>query len=114
MRLTQLYESLDSHMPKGHCSRRFGDCGIEVLFVTKSALKAGFQDFIVIEGMVYIGSTLLPHTWIELKNGEIKDPTLTQFGPDAKIEYSPEGEFREEYSPHDYIDSFEEQYGAPK
>ena len=111
MKLLQLHESLDPHMPQGHCSHKFGDCGIEVLFVVRSALKARFRDFIVVEGMVYIDGKLLPHTWIELRNGEVKDPTLSQFGPGVEIEYSPEGEYREEYSPVDYSDSFEEQYG---
>lgn len=112
MKLREFHESLDSYMPKGHCSAQFGDCGIEVYLITKEALKHGYRDFVVVEGMVLIDGEVIPHTWIELRTGEIKDPTFSQFGPGTEVAYSPKGEYREVYSPEQYVESFEEQFGS--
>lgn len=111
MRLVDIHESIDSHMPDlKQCS--FGECGVEVLRVVQRALASGFNKFIVVEGMVYLNGTenAVPHTWIEI-GGRIKDPTVSQF-KNIQIQYSPPGEYREEYSPEDYVGNFEFQYGV--
>lgn len=112
MKLAQINENIEPHFPPKSCSFQFGDCGIEMYRVVQKALASGFHDFIVVEGMVLIDGKILPHTWIEI-NGRIKDPTISMFGHGAEIEYSPEGEYREESSPEDFIGSFIDQYGDP-
>lgn len=112
MRLVDIHESIGSHMPSNQCSHQFGECGVEVLRTVKKALASGFNRFIVVEGMVYLNGieNAVPHTWIEV-GGEIKDPTVSQF-KNIRIQYSPPGEYREEYQPEDYLESFEFQYGV--
>lgn len=112
MKLASIHESLDHHMPGKECSFQFGGCGIEVLRVVQKALNSGFNRFIVVEGMVYLNGVenAIPHTWIEI-DGEIRDPTVSQF-KDAKIQYDPPGEYRDEYTPEDYLADFEDQYGV--
>lgn len=112
MRLAEIYESVDSYMPSKECSFQFGECGTEVLRVVQRTLASGFNRFIVVEGMVYLNGeeNAVPHTWIEV-NGEIRDPTVSQFQA-AQIQYSPPGEYREEYTPENYVENFEFQYGV--
>jgi len=112
MKLSSITESLDSHMPGKSCSFKFGDCSMEVLRVVMKALRDGFRDFIVVDGMVYLDgeAAAVPHTWIEL-SGQVKDPTASQFN-DSSVEYNPAGEYKEEHLPQDYVDNFEEQYGV--
>jgi hypothetical protein len=93
---------------------RYGDCGLEVYHIVKRALLNGIRNFRVIDGMVYLdgnGKNPVPHTWIEV-NGTIKDPTASQFSA-SFINYatSESGEYREEYTPKQYVDYFEDQYG---
>ncbi len=111
MRLAEIRESVDPHMPGSSCDFQFGDCGIEVLRVVNRALASGFNRFTVVEGMVYLNGTedATPHTWIEM-GGEVRDPTVTQF-EQSQIVYSPPGEYREEYTPQRYVSNFQFQYG---
>lgn len=113
MRLAEIHESLDSYMPDAAQSFRFGDCTIEILRIVVRALDAGFRDFTVVEGMVYLNGEgpAVPHAWIELGNGSIKDPTASQFG-DAQIQYGPPGEYREDYTPEEYVEHHEFSYGV--
>lgn len=87
---------------------QFGDCGLAIYHATKKALAKGY-DFSVTEGMVDAGGTILPHAWIEYQ-GRIIDPTKSQFGS-AEVQYGPPGEYRDDYSPQEYISYFEDQYG---
>lgn len=117
MKLAEIHESLDPHMPGVGHTFRFGDCTIEVLRVVVKALNAGFRDFTVVEGMVYLNGeeNAVPHAWIELRNGDIKDPTVSQFGSDplqTQIEYGPSGEYREEFTPEEYVEHHEFSYGV--
>ena len=111
MRLSLLHESVDDFMPKSRACAQFGDCSIEVYFIAKEAVKAGFRDFKVIDGMVRYEGKIFPHSWIETADGDIKDPTVSQFWYSDKLEYSPEGEYRDEFTPEEYIRNFEGQYG---
>jgi hypothetical protein len=92
---------------------QYGDCGIEVYGVVKRLLNQGVFRFKVIEGKVYLNGNYdnpVDHTWIEM-NGNIIDPTESQF-KGAHVDYRPvTGEFREEYTPQRYIKNFEGQYG---
>jgi hypothetical protein len=110
MKLAKISESVDRHMPDTCQSFEFGQCSTEVLRVVQRALSTGFNKFIVVDGMVGVNGQSIPHTWIEV-NGEIKDPTASQF--DGDIEYSPEGEYRDEHRPEDFVNNFEDQYGVP-
>lgn len=110
MKLAAIHESFDKYMPSGKCSFQFGDCGVEVLRAVRRALDANFNRFRVVEGMVSLNGSIIPHTWIEV-GGEVRDPTASQFA-DADVVYAPEGEYREEYSPEEYMDTFQEQYGV--
>jgi hypothetical protein len=100
-------------MPDASSTFQFGDCCYEVLRVVVKALEAGFRDFAVVEGMVYLNGeeSAIPHTWIELRDGSVKDPTANQFG-DAQIQYGPPGEFREDFTPEEYIEHSEFSYGV--
>lgn len=113
MKLSAINESLDSHMPDTARQFRFGDCTTEVLRVVVKALNAGFRDFTVVEGMVGLDGNDVetPHAWIELRDGSIKDPTASQFGA-SKIQYSPPGTFREEFSAEEYPEHHEFSYGV--
>lgn len=90
------------------CQFKFGECGLEVYQMTKRALAKGTSDFIVVDSVVDVNGDIVPHSWIE-RDGEIIDPTVNQFR--GNVKYSPPEEFREEFSPQEYIDQFEEQYG---
>jgi len=110
MKLSHIHETIESHFPQ-HCNFEFGECGVQTYYIVKKALAAGLYEFIVVEGMVLVGGKIMPHTWIEI-NGEIKDPTASMFGHD-NIEYSPEGEYREEYGSEEFVELFIDQYGDP-
>lgn len=113
MKLATIYESLDSHMPDASQHFRFGDCTNEVLRVVIRALDSGFRDFTVVEGMVGLDDkdVEIPHAWIELRDGSIRDPTASQF-KGFKIQYSPQGAFREEFSAEEYPEHHEFTYGV--
>jgi len=108
MKLSQITESLDQYLPEPR-QFKYGDCGYEVYFMAVKAVKSGFDKFIVVDGMVDIGNNrLMPHTWIELLDGTVKDPTQNQFNSQDLL-YSPPDEYREEYSPTEYIEYFIEE-----
>lgn len=99
--------------PAGESCHQFGDCGLEVYRTTKKLLSQGVSDFKVIDGMVYLNHDQdhpVPHSWINA-NGRIIDPTESQFHG-ASVDYSlVPGEYRDEYTPQQYIKNFEDQYG---
>lgn len=109
MRLRMLSE--DRYMPPSQTSFQFGDCGPGVLAIVKKAVRDGRRDFVVVEGMVNVDGEPgpVPHYWLE-QGGKVYDPTKSQFGS-QEVEYSPEGEYRMEYSPEEFLDYWEEQYG---
>lgn len=108
MKLSIITEMKDL-MPK-ECQFQFGDCGLEVYKMAKRAVDRGIYNFIVVDGMVDVGDKIeTPHSWIE-RNGEIIDPTVSQFGDD-EVHYSPSGSYRDEFTPIEYIENFEDQYG---
>lgn len=111
MKLTHIHESVDNYMPVNK-QFKFGDCTSEVLRVVGQAIKAGYTNFVVVEGMVYLDGieNAIPHTWIELPDGTIKDPTASQFG-NSSIEYGPKGEFQERFSATEYPEYHEDSYG---
>jgi len=92
---------------------QFGDCGLEVYLAVKRLIGQGVSNFKVIDGKVYLNNDRdhpVDHTWIEM-NGRVQDPTDSQFRG-APVDYTPEpGEYREEYTPQQYIQNFEGQYG---
>lgn len=89
----------------------FGSCGPVVQEVVRKALKAGVREFRVVDGMVGVPGmpAPVPHTWIEYPGGII-DPTREQFPP-GDLAYSPEGEYRDEYSPEQFLANWDEQNG---
>ena len=111
MKLDQILEDLYKYMPSSSCSFKYGQCSIEVVRLVKKALANRINNFKVIDGTVYVGDEkkVIPHTWIEY-NGKIYDPTKSQFSGEI-ILYDPDGEYKDEYTPEEYINSYEEIYG---
>lgn len=110
MKLSSINEDLTEFLPDDVCSS-FGECGLKVYEVVRRALAAGRDKFRVVEGIVYIGGeeNPIPHTWIELLDGNIVDPTVSQFRGKV-VDYHPPNEYREEYTPREYVEDFKEQY----
>lgn len=110
MKLSAITE-MDEFLPDQQCKYQFGDCGIETYRMVKRAVQRGVRDFVVVDGMVDVGDeTEIPHSWVE-RRGKIIDPTINQF-EGQEVKYSPPGTYREEFAPHEYIENFEDQYGA--
>lgn len=109
MRLRRINE--DRYMPPPSTKFQFGDCGPEVLSIVQRALRDGIVDLKVVEGMVQVEGDRAPtpHYWIEHR-GKIYDPTRSQFGP-REIVYDPEGEYREDYTPQQFLAYWKDQYG---
>lgn len=107
MKLSLIAE-MKEFMPT-RCDFRFGDCSIETYKVVKNAIINGVSNFIVVDGMVMVDDKEYPHTWIE-KNGEIFDPTVSQF-EGKNIIYSPPESYRDEFRPVEYVRNMEEDYG---
>ena len=103
--ITELHELL----PNQQHTYQFGDCSVEIYMMVKRALVKGISDFVVVDSMVMVDGKEIPHSWIE-RRGKIIDPTVNQFG-ERDIEYSPPESYREEFSPNEYVEYFEEQYG---
>lgn len=108
MKLVMIAE-LNEFLPDQQCQYRFGDCSIQTYQMVKRALAKGISDFIVVDSMVEVDGSELPHSWIE-RGDKIIDPTANQFRG-SKVEYSPPESFREEFSPEEYVEYFEDQYG---
>lgn len=105
MKLSQICETF-----RQHSNAQFGDCGPAVFLAAKDALERGIRDFIVVEGMVLLNTgEVMPHTWIE-QDGTVHDPTVSQFENNIQ-QYGPPGEYRDTYSPEEFLESFEDQYG---
>jgi len=89
---------------------KLGSCMLFAENKVKELLFKGIEDFVVVEGYVYLGGVgrenTTEHTWIELSNGKKIDDTIDQFKHwgyerDA-VEYSPFD--RKEYSPKEYLE----------
>lgn len=86
-----------------------GSCMLAAELITKQLLSKGYEDFTVVEGYITFptvewegGDT---HTWIETAEGEIIDPTKSQWGINSEIIYLPK---RKEYTPQEYLSLCEE------
>jgi hypothetical protein len=108
MKLSMITE-LHDLLPDQQHGYQFGDCSVEVYMMVKRAITKGILDFVVVDSMVMVDNQEIPHSWIE-RGGKIIDPTVNQFGG-RDIEYSPSGSYRDEFSPTEYVEYFEEQYG---
>lgn len=82
--------------------------------ITAKLLKKGIKDFKVIEGWVIAGvkEEEIAHTWIELADHTIIDPTFEQFvklyGKD-NVEYGED--IKETFTPEEYLETCDF-YGA--
>jgi len=106
-----MVEGLEDYIPSASCSFKFGQCSIEVLRLAKKALQDNINNFKIVDGVVYLdrNENAIPHTWIVYKN-KVVDPTKSQFG-NSEVLYDPVGEYKDEYTPEEFIDSYEEIYG---
>ncbi len=109
MRLRSLSE--DRYMPPAGTAFQFGDCGPEVLEIVKRAVRDRVSNFKVVEGMVQVDGDrdVTPHYWLE-QDGKVYDPTKSQFGG-REVTYSPEGAYRTEYSPKEFLAHWADEYG---
>lgn len=95
----------------------YGACVHVISEKITTELKRGNSRFKVIDGIVYVDGKAVPHTWIELPNGRVYDPTKSQFRG-AKVDYHPKDEYREEYTPkewqeNNYITTHARRYEPP-
>jgi hypothetical protein len=82
----------------------FGSCMLAAKILVRKLLRMGRNDFKVIEGYITFPNVEWneQHTWIEMDNGKIIDPTKTQWGIKKEIVYLPTR--RKEYTPKQYLD----------
>lgn len=87
-----------------HDKYPYGSCMLVAEELTHKLLDSGVEDFIIVEGYITFRGVEWDekHTWIELGNGDILDPTKTQWGIDIdKMVYLTNN--RKEYTPQDYL-----------
>jgi len=91
-------------------SFEYGDCAVEVARVSEAALEAGVVRFSVVSGGVLDGVNEVDHVWIETADGEIIDPTKSQF-KSSDVTYAPKNSayaLRRE-TPQNYVDDMQDE-----
>ena len=81
-----------------------GSCMLAAEVISKELLNKGINSFTIVEGYITFANVDWneTHTWIELDDGSILDPTKGQWGIDvSKMIYIKRGEKR--YSPQEYM-----------
>jgi len=81
----------------------FGSCMLAAEILVKKLINLGRKDFKVVEGYITFASVEWDeeHTWIEMDNGEIVDPTSNQWGIKGIIYLKQK---RKEYTPNEYLE----------
>ena len=82
-----------------------GSCMLAAEIMTKKLLRKGYRDFKVIEGYITFEGVDWneSHTWIQMKNNKVIDPTKSQWGIEGEITYLRRK--RKTYTPHEYLKS---------
>jgi hypothetical protein len=82
----------------------FGSCMLAAKILVRKLLRLGRNDFKVIEGYITFPNVEWneQHTWIEMDDGEIIDPTKMQWGIKKEIVYL--SLRRKEYTPYEYLE----------
>jgi len=86
---------------KLHCDKS-GVCMEFTKVFSEEAIKRGMKDFWVVEGYI-IRQGRHQHTWIELKDGTVLDPTIVQFNLSGEENPKYSKTIKKKYTPEEYL-----------
>ena len=102
------YKKAQTDLPQDFDCSKLRNCMEAAEIVMKNLLLKAIKDFYIVEGWINFNNneeTETTHTWIELSNGDIIDPTKEQFktwGYDPnEIIYS---RIKKKYTPQEYME----------
>ena len=95
--------SSDENLLPSNFKPEYGSCMLAAELLTKLLLQKGISDFKIIEGYITFEGVDWDeaHTWIELNNGKILDPTQKQWSIENIVYLNNR---RKEYSPQKYLE----------